>query len=65
MVDVSGRRLEDAVKILNSHGFDRTEVRLTASPGLRDKGYNADSRVIRQKLTENGTVELLVCNLNS
>lgn len=65
MVDVSGRRLEDALKILDSQGFDRITVKLTASPGRRDKGYNADSRVIRQVLTENSTVELLVCNLDS
>ncbi len=65
MVDVSGRRMEDAVKILNSQGFERITVRLTASPRLRDKGYNADSRVVRQVLSEQSTVELLVCNLNS
>jgi beta-lactam-binding protein with PASTA domain len=65
MIDVSGRRLEDAVRILNSQGFDRITVRLTASPGQRDKSHNADSRVVRQELSEKSTVELLVCNLNS
>ncbi len=65
MVDVSGRRLADAVRMLNSQGFDSIRVRLTAPPGLRDKGYSDDSRVIRQVLSEDNTVELLVCNLNS
>lgn len=65
MIDVSGLRLEDAIRMLNSQGFEKTQVRLTASPRLRDKGYNADSRVVRQVLSEQNTVELLVCNLNS
>ncbi|NLK87566.1 MAG: hypothetical protein GX279_08760 [Clostridiaceae bacterium] len=63
MVDVSGLRLEDAVRLLNSKGFDSISVRLTASPKMRDKGYNADSRVVRQLLSDKSTVELLVCNL--
>ncbi len=65
MVDVSGRRLRDALMILKSQGFDKIAVRLTAPPGQRDKGYSADSRVIRQVLTENSTVELLVCNTDN
>lgn len=65
MVDVSGRRLEDAIKLLNSQGFEKIEVRLTASPRLRDRGYNADSRVIRQALSGQNIVELLVCNMSS
>ena len=65
MVDVSGRRLEDAIRLLDSQGIEKIEVRLTASPRLRDRGYNADSRVIRQTFSDHNTVELLVCNLGS
>jgi|LSQX01.2.fsa_nt_gb beta-lactam-binding protein with PASTA domain len=65
MMDVSGRRLEDAIRLLKFQGFERIQVTLTASPRLRDKGFNADSRVIRQELSDQNIVELLVCNLNS
>ena len=65
MVDVSGRRLEDAIRLLKSQGFEKYTVTLTASPRLRDSGYDAKSRVVRQHISDDGTVELLVCNVNS
>jgi len=65
MMDVAGRRLEDAVDLLISQGYEKISVVLTASPRLRDKGFGPDSRVIRQRVTDNGIVELLVCNIES
>jgi len=65
MVDVSGRRLRDAVDLLVSRGYEKISVVLTASPRLRDKGCDANSRVVRQRVTDDGTVELLVCNIES
>ncbi len=65
MVDVSGRRLEDAIELLAYQGFGKVSIKLTASPRLRDKGYDADSRVVRQRMSDDDTVELLVCNVNS
>ena len=43
MKDFSGFRLEDAAERLKAQGYEVT-VRLTASPGQRDRGYDADSR---------------------
>lgn len=63
MKDVSGFRLEDAMKQLKAQGYEIT-VCLTAAPRLRDRGYDADSRVVRQRLLDEKTVELLVCNVN-
>jgi beta-lactam-binding protein with PASTA domain len=65
MENVSGRRLEDAIKLLRADGFEKFNVTLTASPRLREKGYDAKSRVVRQCVSDDGTVELLVCNVNS
>lgn len=62
MPDVSGFRLEKAIKLLSSSGVEKVNVRLTASPRLRQAGYNGNSRVVRQSRTADGTVELLVCN---
>ena len=64
MKDFPGFRLEDAAERLKAQGYEVT-VRLTASPGQRDRGYDADSRVVRQRLLGGKTVELLVCNINS
>jgi hypothetical protein len=64
MKDVSGFRLEDAIEQLRDPGCGLI-VRLTAPPGMRDRGYDADSRVVRQKMLDGKTVELLVCNVNS
>ncbi|HOQ06222.1 MAG TPA: hypothetical protein PLP87_00215 [Clostridiales bacterium] len=64
MKDYSGFRLEDAMEQLKAQGYEIT-VRLTASPRQRDMGYGTDSRVVRQRLLDNRTVELLVCNVNS
>ena len=64
MKDVYGFRLEDEVEQLKAQGYETT-VCLTAPPRLRDRGYDNDSRVVRQKLLSGKTVELLVCNINS
>lgn len=62
--DVSGYKLDRALELLKIQGFDKTEVKLTASPRLRDAGYDGSARVIRQSVSVDGTIELLVCNLN-
>jgi hypothetical protein len=64
MKDYSGFRLEDAIEQLKTQGYE-TVVRLTAPPRLKDRGYGADSRVVRQRLLDDRTVELLVCNTDS
>jgi len=63
--DVSGLRLEQAMNILKSMGYDRLTVDVTAPPRMRGAGYDGSSRVIRQTVAEDGTVGLLVCNIIS
>lgn len=62
--DFSGHRLEQALEHLKDKGFVKISVKLTASPRLRDEGYDGSSRVVRQFLKADGTLELLVCNFN-
>ena len=62
--DISGCMLDQALGLLKEKGFVKISVKLTASPRLRDAGYDGSSRVVRQFLKEDGTLELLVCNLN-
>ena len=62
--DVSGFRLENAFEILTSAGIERIVVHTTAPPRHRDTGYDSNSRVIRQKASEDNTIELLVCNIH-
>jgi hypothetical protein len=61
--DVSGYRLEQALALLKKQGFEKTEVRLTASPRLREAGFDGGARVVRQSEAEDGTIVLLVCNM--
>lgn len=63
--DVSGFRLEHAIRILSSHGAYRISIRATSPPRLRSAGYDGNSRVMRGRLCENNTVELLVSNVNT
>jgi hypothetical protein len=62
--DMSGCKLDQAMELLNENGIVKISVKLTASPRLRDIGYDSNSRVVRQVLQDDGTMELLVCNLN-
>jgi beta-lactam-binding protein with PASTA domain len=65
MPDVSGLRLEQAIDILTSMGFEKLTVDITAPPRMRGAGYDGSSRVIRQTVAADGTVGLLVCNIVS
>jgi hypothetical protein len=62
--DMSGYGLDQAMELLKDKGFVKICVMLTASPRLRDAGYDGSSRVVRQVVRDDGTVELLVCNIN-
>ncbi len=65
MPDVSGLRLEQAIDILESMGFNKLTIDITAPPRMRGAGYDGGSRVIRQMMAADGTIELLVCNIIS
>ncbi len=65
MPDVSGLRLEQAIDILTSLGFEKLTVEITAPPRMRGAGYDGSSRVIRQTMAADGTNWLLVCNIIS
>lgn len=62
--DVSGYKLENALVLLKARGIDRISVQLTSSPRLRDAGYDGSSRVVRQSASDDGSIELLICNLD-
>lgn len=61
--DVSGYKLDHALELLKAQGIEKISVKLTASPRLRDAGYNGSSRTVRQSVLDDGTLELLVCNI--
>lgn len=61
--DVSGLRLEQAIKLLTSIGLEKLTIYATAPPRMRDAGYDGNSRVIRQTAAADDSVELLVCNI--
>lgn len=63
--DVSGYRLEQALELLEAQGIYQVSVKMTASPRLRNIPYDGDSRVVRYSFLHDGTLELLVCNMNS
>lgn len=65
IADISGCKLDQALELLKEKGFEKISVKLTASPRLRDAGYDGNSRVVRQVLKDDGIMELLVCNLNT
>jgi hypothetical protein len=60
--DVSGYKLEKAAELLASHGYSRIEVQLTASPRMRQAGYDKNSRVVRLSKSADDTIVLLVCS---
>ena len=62
--DVSGYILDKALEILRERGVVNVSVIQTAAPRLRDTEHDGASRVIRQSVAGNGTLELLVCNMN-
>ncbi len=64
ITDISGFRLDQALELLKEKGIVNISVKLTASPRLRDMAYDGNSRVVRQFIGADGTMELLVCNLN-
>ncbi|MGE5613991.1 MAG: PASTA domain-containing protein [Bacillota bacterium] len=62
--DVSGFRLERALKLLESSGVESVTVRRTAPPRLKYSDCGGDARVVAQKVLNGGNIELLVCNAN-
>ena len=64
IADVSGYKLDHALELLKAHGIEKISVKLTASPRLRAAGYKGSSRVVRQSVLDDGTLELLVCNVS-
>lgn len=67
MPDVTAYTLERALKALQSGGIydDKITVRLTAPPRRRDEACSGNSRVVGQAMREDGTVELLVANMEN
>lgn len=63
--DVSGYKLEKAIKLLKDQGIKKVTVKLTAPPRMRAAGYDDNSRTVRQSVLDDGTLELLVCNTDS
>lgn len=63
MPDVSGLRLEQAIELLTSIGFEKLTIHITAPPRMRGVGYDSNSRVIRQTMADDDSVVLLVCNI--
>lgn|GEM_PF-591325 len=63
--DVSGYKLEKAINMLASLGYSKVEVQLTAPPRLRQAGYGKNSRVVRQSVSSDDTIVLLVCGLET
>lgn len=63
--DVSGLRLGKAIELLKAHGIEKITVRITAPPRVSDEGYDENSRTVRGKVLDDGTLELLVCNIDS
>ncbi len=62
--DVSGLRLKKAFEILTCAGFKEIVVNTTAPPRRRASGYDDNSRVVRQKISADDVIELLVCNIH-
>jgi len=61
--DVSGYMLGNALELLKARGIEKVSVRFTAPPRMRNASYDENSRTIRQVVLEDGTLELLVCNV--
>lgn len=62
--DVSGLKLGKAIELLKTHGIEKIAVRMTAPPRMRNESYDESSRTVREKVLEDGTLELLACNID-
>jgi hypothetical protein len=60
--DVSGFKLSDAIRIIESSGIKIGRIKVAAPPRCKDLSYNENFRVIRLEVNEYNEVELLVCN---
>ena len=61
--DVSGLRLEQAIELLTSEGFEKLTIHTTAPPRMKGAGYDGHSRVVRMTVAADDSIELLVCNI--
>jgi len=61
--DVCGFKLKDAVKLIKEQGIENYIIMLTAPPRLRNSGYGEESRIVRQRVTGDGKLELIVSNV--
>lgn len=62
--DVSGFKLDKAQKILERFGVKDIIVHVTEPPRSTERSYNNTSRVVRQEVSSDGAVRLLVCNID-
>jgi len=65
--DITGYRLGDAVRILNSTGIENIKIVVTAPPGKPAPGPGENSRVVRQNISAGregviDSVEIVVCD---
>lgn len=63
--DVPGFELVKALELLKAQGVDKISVHITAPPRLRGEKYDDHSRIVRQRVLDDGMLELLVCNMDS
>lgn len=63
--DVSGYKLENALELLKAQGIEKVVVKFTAPPRMSAAGYDGSSRTVRQSILDDGTLELLVCNIDA
>jgi hypothetical protein len=61
--DICGYKMKNAEKLLKEQGIDNYIVTLTAPPRLRDRGYDEESRIVKQRVTDEGKLELIVSNV--
>ncbi len=62
--DVTCNKLEKACKTLEIAGTKKIIVQVTEPPRSKEGAYNEASRVIRQEILADGSVKLLVCNVD-
>ena len=60
--DVVGFTLGEAVRLLHKVGIEVRDIVLTAPPRLAQMTINNKFRVVRQEISDDGGVKLLVCN---
>jgi len=61
--DLCGYKMKNAVKLLKEQGIENYIVTLTAPPRLRDRGFDEESRIVKQRVTGDGKLELIVTNV--